>query len=774
MTETSRGGSTDWRSAGFLRPGEPVDVDNCEREPIHFARAVQPSGWMLVVDDDDRVVQWSSNLAEVIDPPEGPGQVTAAELLGRSAAEMERDDIARPTLVGDRSVEIRAHRSRSGAVVVEMVAVDPSDLGSPVLEVQRSIEHLRAAHDLTSLCQLAADSVRAILGFDRVWIYRFDPEFNGEVVAESMRAGLRPYVGLHFGSGDIPPQARALYAENRVRLIRDTTPASAQLVPPTLPDGAELDLSDATLRAVSPMHLDYLANLGVKASASLALVVDGRLWGLCSGHHYASSMRLDHQAESCARLLSEVLALQIAAIEAAVLAAERSQLDVLVDEILASVAGNDSVLDGIVEAPDALVALTDADGCAVRIGGRLRTVGRVPDDEAVEGVFDAIDRLASRQGAEPTFLVAADSVHEVLSIDPVPELPGVLALLLSRDAGNWIVWFRRPFIDTVRWGSVQDRTRSPTRLGPEGSFAEFERTVSGRSRPWTTAQLDAVRDLRSSLGVLVFQRTEQLSRSVVALEAANTELDRFAYEAAHDLKEPLRGIRNYVDIIEEELPPEVRASADITHSIAAARRLTTSMSSLVDGLLEYAAAGRSSLESRAVLLSSIIDEATEFVRATIEGRNAIVEVVENGPVLGDPSQLSALFGNLISNAVKYTPADRRPSIRIGVTALGDTDRGWSGWKSHHVDLPPPTIVEVCDNGIGIPVMDRARVFEVFRRLHSDSQYGEGSGVGLSIARRIAERHGGDVWVEDNEPVGSRFLVGLSSVVEPPVGRETPG
>ena len=166
--------------------------------------------------------------------------------------------------------------------------VRPFSFPNTYQAVRGTVADLNRASSLQELYDITARAVRALTGFDRVMVYRYDADYNGEVVAEAKRADLNSFLGLHYPASDIPAQARALYEKNWIRLISDVDYAPAPIEPADHPaTGAPLDLTYSTLRSVSPIHLEYLRNMGVRASMSISLLRDDKLWGLIACHHYA-------------------------------------------------------------------------------------------------------------------------------------------------------------------------------------------------------------------------------------------------------------------------------------------------------------------------------------------------------------------------------------------------------------------------------------------------------------------------------------------------------
>ena len=159
---------------------------------------------------------------------------------------------------------------------------------------------------------MAARQLKALLGFDRVMVYRFHSDDTGEVFAEAREMRLESFFGLHYPASDIPPQARKLYLTNILRIISDVADPTVAIAPAVSPAGIPLDLSLGTLRSVSPIHIEYLRNMGVTASMSISIVVRGKLWGLFACHHYSGARVLPYALRAVAELYAQLFGSSLA------------------------------------------------------------------------------------------------------------------------------------------------------------------------------------------------------------------------------------------------------------------------------------------------------------------------------------------------------------------------------------------------------------------------------------------------------------------------------
>jgi signal transduction histidine kinase len=235
------------------------------------------------------------------------------------------------------------------------------------------------------------------------------------------------------------------------------------------------------------------------------------------------------------------------------------------------------------------------------------------------------------------------------------------------------------------------------------------------------------------------------ARALAELERSNAELSQFAYVAAHDLRSPLGVVAGYAELLADH--PAVAPDTDAQDLVARVQGGVTLLQALVDDLLAYCAVGTAPARRQPVDLEAVAAE----VVAGARHRGADIHVGPLPVVEGDPVQLRQLLDNLVTNAVKYVPADRTPQVWL---VARPTAEGWE--------------LVVADNGIGIPEDQRERAFAMFQRLRGLAEV-EGTGIGLAICRRVVEHHGGRIWIEDNKPVGARVRFTLPAPVGPAAG-----
>ncbi|NEK57008.1 SpoIIE family protein phosphatase [Geodermatophilus sabuli] len=496
-------------------------LQRCADEPIAVPGAIQPHGALLAVTEPElAVVVASANAAELLGEGDDLSAVLGDADLTRLRAGLA-GDLAElnPLRVTVRGAEFDLVVSRAdGLLLTEWEPVEGAEEAGAAWHrrLPAVLQRLSATTGLAGLADTLARDVRTLTGFDRVMVYRFDPEWNGEVVAEARRADLAPFLGLRYPASDIPAQARALYTTNWLRLIPDATYRPVPLRPATDPrTGRPLDLSGAALRSVSPVHLEYLANMGVISSMSVSLIDRGRLWGLIACHHYAGPHRPSVADRTAAEFLGRTASLLL---HTTVEAGERDDVVGVAERQAALVAALGRTprapAQALTEGSPTVLDLLPAGGAALRLDGRLHLIGTTPPADRVAALVPAL--LAT--GAPAT-----DALAQVLpgAADVAATASGLLAVEVG--AGDFLAWFRPETVREVTWGgdphtSKTVDTGAGPRLSPRRSFAAWSETVRGTAPPWRPHEIAAARALAGHLTESALQRAGEDNRLAAALQ----------------------------------------------------------------------------------------------------------------------------------------------------------------------------------------------------------------------------------------------------------------
>jgi light-regulated signal transduction histidine kinase (bacteriophytochrome) len=487
-----------------------VDLSNCDREPIHVLGKVQPFGFLVALTADWLVSRVSANSADFIGltPQEMLGQPVGAifaadaihALRNRITLLRGPDSVERVfslfLMEGGPAFDVAVHFSGPLVVIeAEPASHDEMEASSTVRSM---VARLAQADGMTAFLRDGARQVRALTGFDRVMVYRFADGGDGEVVAEALKPGIDSFLGLHYPASDIPAQARALYLRSIFRIIADVGAQPVPVVPALDPNGVALDMSLCLTRAVSPIHIEYLGNMGVGASLSISIIVDGKLWGLFACHHY--SPRLPTFAQrSAAELFGQIFSMMLESRERAETAAYEGKARQVADRLLSAVAQDHDLLSNARWLGDIIFDTIPADGVGVYIDGQMSFSGLTPDEPAFAAIVAMLNRVAASQ------VYTTDSLTKILPEAAVyaDRAAGILAIPLSRRPRDYVVLFRAERLRSVRWAGRQEKTieygPNGPRLTPRKSFEQWSQLVQGVALPFTPAELRVAEALRTAL-----------------------------------------------------------------------------------------------------------------------------------------------------------------------------------------------------------------------------------------------------------------------------------
>jgi two-component system, chemotaxis family, sensor kinase Cph1 len=749
----------------------PLDLTNCDREPIHIPNAIQPHGVLLVLDEPElTILQVSNNTAQWLG-------LSPEELINRPLATLfdtQQLDAIQKCLTKDfESVNPLCFDRVVNGEITQFDGIIHRHAKSLILELEPSqserssdffgfyhlvkgaINKLQLANTLDQMCDVIVQEVRQLTGFDRVMVYQFDPEGAGTVIAEEKREDLEPFLGLHYPASDIPKQAKTLYTLNWLRLIPTLNYTPAELVPHLNPKTNQpTDLSLAVLRNVSPIHIEYLGNMGVGASMSISLLKNKKLWGLIACHHECDRY-ISYEIRTACEFLGQVMSVELVSKEENQDLDYKMRLKSIERRFLESIPQQENLINGMISAESDLLELVNAQGAAIFWQDECHTVGQTPDQVELENLLTWVETHFE----ENLFYTATLS-----KIHPPAEryksvASGMIALAISRVNRNYILWFRPEVQQVVNWGGdpnkpVEVDEEGEVRMSPRKSFQLWQETVQAKSLPWEDCELEAVLELRSAIVSIVLRQADELARINLELERSNSELDAFAYIASHDLKEPLRGIHNYSSFLIEDYGTVL--NEDGISKLQTLVRLTQRMEDLINSLLHFSRLGRVELALARTDLNQLVQNALDILKISLESAHVEIRMPRSLPAVQcDRVQISEVFTNLISNAIKYNDHEEK-WVEIGYldfeSPLKQTDEA----------IEPMVTFYVRDNGIGIPERHLENIFRIFKRLHGPQKYGGGTGAGLTIAKKIVERHGGTLWVESSPGSGSTFYFTLKA------------
>lgn len=491
-----------------------ADLSNCEREQIQVPGMIQPHGALLVVNEPDlRIVQASANAAAFLAIEDGvigrllvdiPGNL-AASIAPHLGQPLRAIPLAVRCEVGaeGRAFDALLHRPPEGGLVVE---VEPAASGIDVAgHVENALSTVVGCSTLRALCDDAARIFKSLTGYDRVMVYRFDEAGHGEVFAESREANLEPYLGNRYPASDIPQIARRLYERNRVRLLVDVDYEPVPLEPRLSPlTGRDLDMSLCFLRSVSPIHKQYLKNMGVGATLVASLMVGNKLWGLIACHHYQPRF-MPYALRAVCELFAEIVATRIVALESFVQVQAELSVRRLEQRMLETIARDGDWKRALFDRSRALLEPVRAAGAALVFENEVLTTGDVPGTAEIRLLGQWLDTRPRFD----VFHTASLGVDEPAFRSFAAVSSGLVAKPISNSSGEYLLWFRPERVRTVTWAGDPRKPmiigNDPADLSPRRSFAQWHQVVEGTSDPWTIPDLSAARLIGESVNDVVIQ-----------------------------------------------------------------------------------------------------------------------------------------------------------------------------------------------------------------------------------------------------------------------------
>lgn len=680
---------------------QQVDLTNCDREPIHIPSRVQSFGALVSVTTDWIINHLSENAQEFLEVDKDIRVgLPLAEIFSEDAIHSLRGRLQ--YLVVEDSVErlfdqqltetgpafdIAIHRS-GRSIVIEVERGDDTSKGDYLGYLKPMIARIERSATVQHLCDAAAAQVKAITQFDRVMIYRFRPDDSGEVIAEACNPDAESFKGLRYPASDIPKQARALYKRNLLRIIADVHDEGVPVLPVTSPEGEPLDLSLSTTRAVSPIHLEYLRNMGVGASMSISIIVRDRLWGLIACHHNTPKT-VSYPIRSLAELFGQMFALVLDQKESDERAEQTARAQILHDQIMAQLVDGNSLADNFSLIANAIGAVVPFDGIAGWLDGTYLTQGQTPTKEE----FSALVPFLNTTVASSVYASHELSKRCLAAEAFADRAAGALAIPVSRMPRDYLVLFRREIAQSVLWAGNPDKpvTVGPNgaRLTPRKSFETWKQIVKNQSSEWTELEVRTAEQLRVTLLEVVLRMSD---RAALERSRAQDQQELLIAELNHR-------VRNILNLI--------RSLIDQSHSSA---KDVASFTKVVGGRIHALGQAHDQITRQnwnpASFSELIRTEAQAYLsenadRIRIKGRDVLVAPEAF-------SVLALVFHEMLTNAMKYGAlSDRRGQLEIGFSLLDDRSLEISWAESGGPPVQAPK-----RRGFGSTIIERSIPFEL--------------------------------------------------------------
>lgn len=725
---------------------DKVDITNCDKEPIHIIGKSQSHGVLVACDKNSLEITQIGKNAEAF--------------FGRSYKELLGNSIK--TLLGEAlSEEIASSRLEEETIEVKEVEVsdrkcvviphisgeslildfEPSDTDYNPFEYQRQLSRilniLGAASNIKELCDEAARITRNLFGYDRVMIYKFDEEWNGEVIAEQKEDDLESWLGLHYPASDIPKQSRELFLKHRIRIIADVNYTPVPIYPEISPiNNKPLDLSKSELRGVSPIHIEYLKNMKVGASLTAALISNGKLWGLLACHHYSAKYINYYRRQTC-DFLTQIFSNELTLKETNIYIGKLDEWGEIRSKLVSQMKDEEKIKKGLIEQNVIFTDLLDCEGGALVLNNKVRLLGNTPSKKEVKNLVSEF--LCKRDESIfftknlLRFYTPANEFRETAS--------GILAVKLGNRDRDFLMWFRPEVIQNVSWGGNPDKMASfdeeKQRITPRKSFKKWTQKLTGVSDPWQDYQISAAKAIRESLSNIILEKQKQkIDRLNKRLVEAHNELELFSQGLSHDLKAPLRGIDGYAQILKEDYYSQVAKPGQ--QAIDTILSSTGEMNELIDNILSFSGLSAESLKKTVFSANHILEDILQSFNIKANYPNTEIEIEQEMPkMMADKRMITQVWSNLITNALKYSEKEKSPKIEVGSKCIKEK-----------------TVYFVKDNGIGFDGKYKDDIFELFSRFSGKAF--KGTGIGLAIVKKIIEKHGGKIWAESSPNDGATF------------------
>lgn len=761
-----------------------VDLSNCDREAIHIPGLIQPHGVLLVLQAPQlKILQASKNTKHFLGiAVQSLINQNLSVLFPKSQIALLEDCISQenPEIFNPLKLSLKyPHTFSHFTGIIHRIQklfileIEPLSTHKQSSElsfyhlIRNSVLKIKKASTFRETTRLIAQEVRRITGYDRVMIYRFEPDESGVIIAEDKQDKLESYLDLHYPASDIPKQARKLYYENWLRIIVDMHYQPVEIIPANNPiTNAPIDLSFSLLRSVSPLHIEYCRNMGVYASMCVSLINDKTLWGLIVCHHQ-SPKYVDYETRKYCEFLGQLMSLELIHLQKKEAEEYREKIHLIQHKLNDKLLGKMDIRPILEQNRKNLLGLVKAEGAAVYWGNELTLLGQTPPEAEVHALRTWLLNL----GQQDVFFTNSLSQLYPAAQKFTEQASGLLAISIFLNQTSYsLLWFRPEVIQTVNWGGdpnkpVSVENGSSLQLSPRRSFALWKETVREKSLPWQHVEIDAAVELRNTLMLAALEFSHSaLKEAAERAEVANHAKSQFLAKMSHELRTPLNAILGFSRVMSRDSS----LSSEQLEQLGIINRSGEHLLALINDVLEMSKieAGRLTLNEYSFDLYQALDAIQEMLRFKANAKRLQL-VFERAPevpqyVVADESKLRQILINLLENAIKFTQQGR-VMLRVGVenrkTGMVMEDKGdkEQAKKSQICALSRHSLIfAVEDTGPGIAPTELDAIFEAFVQTETGRQSMQGTGLGLPISRQFIRLMGGDITVSSQLGQGTTF------------------
>lgn len=742
-----------------------AQLQNCEDEAIHLIESVQSFGYVIAIDPESKKIQVvSENINDLFKVEITPNHTLITELIDIPSQEAPTFQTIYETVKGGNTRRAYQWKFAKNALWLDSwekegsgVVFDSNGLlvielePTPQLSYEAAQQWVPMDVDLRTLlpdvdgCKSINDVADAIaqvfkkyIGFSSVMVYQFDKDYCGEVIGEATVASSRSFKGLKFPASDIPSQARELYLKNRVRCVFDVEEKPIGLQPSVKESGRpEVDLSMSMVRSVSPVHITYLKNMGIRSSFSVSLVFEGNLWGLLACHNNEPKY-IDQKKRLVCESLGHLYAWQL---HTKGLHEKKEQFQIRqrkLNSIIHQLTSYHNPLEAITQKEAGLLDVANASGMAVITPFDKYLVGRTPPEKTLTRLLDKLVITNSEES------IAINKLgNEVTDEYDLNGIRGMYISCVSAKLGYYTVWFREPRDKTIRWAGEEAAKKDIGKsLTPRNSFDMYLQSVADESVEWTEDDQLIIEGFDHLFIPYALSLKASLDKQISKLEELDKAKDQFLASISHELRSPLNSIVGWTDLA----LMDVKNVDRMTDALGVIKRAASTQAALINDILDLSRiiSGTMKLSIHSLNIASSISEVAKSFEAGFASKNIKLSINcedEYTQILGDNLRIKQVINNLLSNALKFTSKGGTVHVR--------------GKREHSNYL-----FHVKDNGKGMTQEQIARVFERFYQGKNEHNK-HGLGLGLSIVKSLVEMHGGEIYAEsDGLNSGTTFFVSL--------------
>lgn len=716
------------------------DLNECDKEPIHIPSAIQPHGFFLSVDVNTMtIVAASSNIDLFF-------TFSTQQILSQSLYTffpflhqwLQEENNAAKSLPKIFTVEsslyiFSMHRDNTSLILEAEPALN-ADLFPDTLAQSLVHETIRLtkASSIDELCHLGALALQHLSGFGRVMSYRFDEDFNGWVNAEANTPHMESYLNHHFPSGDIPAQARELYRTNLIRYIPNATyiPVPLQSI-----INEPIDMSQSTLRSVSPIHLEYLRNMDVASSMSLSIIVDGKLWGLFACHHPSPlplAYTIRHYCEMFIGLFNALIQERLSNESSQLFFRLKSKYSVI-KEAFQTLSDQSNLHTAFKALGASWLEAMESDGVCLLQNGECSTFGEVPPNSSIRELSSLIDPFHKND------LFVSHSLGDIFLADSIS---GVLSLIITHNPRTEIIWFRREWVQILKWAGNPDKAvliDHSQRISPRKSFEAFTIEQRGKSIPWEKSHILAVQ-LYKELGSIVeldnVNRSLKQQNQLLIQQGKMAMMGEMIGAISHQWMQPLNALSLLISNLSMTFDKNINDSKTVTDIKQKSMDKIEFMADTIHSFRNFFKPDRTKIFFPVM---QMIHEVNDQLLPQLKVNNVELNIDENElQIYGVPNEFKQIIMNLLINAhdALIEKKIQNPIIRCTI-ARGEAS----------------TILQICDNAGGILPEHLEAIFTPY---FSTKMSETGRGLGLYLSKLIMEEHFGGTISVVNTDEGACF------------------